>query len=438
MIESHSGMKNTVVVGTQWGDEGKGKIVDLLAGRFDVIARYGGGHNAGHTVKVGANKFILQLIPCGILRPGKIAVIGNGLVVDPAALQKEIESLAKGGIAVRGRLFVSNRAHVIFPFHRMMEKAGETGARLGTTSRGIGPAYEDKMGRRGIRVADLLDEEAMHEQIKLAVREKNFLAAAFKIPESLSEEQIASDFTAYAELLRPLAIDTAELLARELAAGHSLLMEGAQATMLDIDHGTYPYVTSSSTVAGGAAIGLGIPPTAIGSVVGVSKAYITRVGGGPFPTHLSGDEGDDLRKRGNEFGAVTGRPRGVGWFDMPVMRYAKMINGIEHLVITKLDVLDHLAEIPVCTAYKYRGAELTEMPALASVLEKVEPVYKTMPGWQSPTEGLTSFEQLPQRARDYLKYLEDTARVEICLVSTGPEREQTLWVPGSALAKQWS
>jgi adenylosuccinate synthase len=345
--------------------------------------------------------------------------------------------LAKRGIEAVGRLFVSYRAHLIFPHHRMMEKAAQTGVRIGTTSRGIGPAYEDKMGRRGIRVADLLDEETFREQVRLAVREKNFLAAAFQSTESLiepeDEAQVEAEYAAFAEVLRPLACDTAALLGRELAAGHSLLMEGAQATMLDIDHGTYPFVTSSSTVAGGASTGLGIPPTAIGAVMGVSKAYCTRVGAGPFPSEVQGAEGDEIRRRGNEFGSVTGRPRRCGWFDLPLMRYARMINGIDHLVITKLDVLDHLAEIPVCAGYRYRGELLTEMPALASVLAKVEPVYETRPGWQSPTEGLTAYQQLPQRARDYLRYLEDQSGVAICLVSTGPEREQTLWAPGSNL-----
>jgi adenylosuccinate synthase len=433
-------MKNLVVVGVQWGDEGKGKIVDLLAERFDVIARFGGGHNAGHTVKLGPakeQKFILQLIPCGILRAGKKAVIGNGLVVDPAALEAEIAALAKGGIDVQGRLFVSNRAHVIFPYHRMMETAASTGSRLGTTSRGIGPTYEDKMGRRGIRMADLLDRDAFHEQVQLAVAEKNSLATSLHHTDLVNADQIEKEYTAFAEMLRPLVVDVAAMLDRELRAGHSLLMEGAQATMLDIDHGTYPYVTSSSTVSGGAAIGLGIAPTAIGSVMGVSKAYCTRVGGGPFVTEQHGPEGEELRKRGNEFGAVTGRPRRCGWFDAMVMRYARMVNGIEHLVITKLDVLDHLAEIPVCTGYRYKGTELTEMPALVRQLEHVEPVYKMMPGWKTSTEGLTAYEQLPPVARDYLRYLEDISEVEICIVSTGPERAQTLWVPGSKMAKAW-
>ena len=268
--------------------------------------------------------------------------------------------------------------------------------------------------------------------------EKNSLATQLNHAELVNADQIEKEYAAFAEMLRPFVADTAALLDRELRAGHSLLMEGAQATMLDIDHGTYPYVTSSSTVSGGAAIGLGISPTAIGTVMGVSKAYCTRVGGGPFVTEQHGPEGEELRKRGNEFGAVTGRPRRCGWFDAAVMRYARMVNGIEHLVITKLDVLDHLAEIPVCTGYRYKGAELTEMPALVRTLEKVEPVYKMMPGWKTSTEGLTSYEQLPQVARDYLRYLEDISEVEICIVSTGPERAQTMWVPDSKMAKAWS
>jgi len=430
-------MSNLAVVGVQWGDEGKGKIVDLLADRFDIVARYGGGHNAGHTVKVGDRKFILQLIPCGILRPGKQAVIGNGVVLDPAALQKEIASLREAGVSVDGRLFVSNRAHLVFPYHRMMEKAGEMGVRLGTTSRGIGPTYEDKMGRRGIRVADLFDPESFREQIRLAVREKNLLAKALNSTDSLSEAQVEEEYAGYVEMLRPLAVDSAAFLAREMKQGSKLLCEGAQATMLDIDHGTYPYVTSSSTTVGGVCTGLGIPPAAVGMVLGVSKAYCTRVGGGPFASEAHGPEGDELRTRGKEFGAVTGRPRRCGWFDLPVMRYAKAINGIESVVITKLDVLDHVARIPVCTGYRYKGSLLQEMPATARELEKVEAVYETRPGWCSPTEGLTSFEQLPQKAHDYLKYLSDTAEVEIGLVSTGPERAQTLWVPGTRLAREF-
>jgi adenylosuccinate synthase len=319
----------------------------------------------------------------------------------------------------------------------MMEKAGETGVRLGTTSRGIGPTYEDKMGRRGIRVADLFDNDSFCQQIRQAVREKNLLAKALNSTDSLSETQVVEEYAGYVEMLRPLARDTAALLGRELARGAKLLCEGAQATMLDIDHGTYPYVTSSNTTAGGVCNGLGLSPTAIGAVLGVSKAYCTRVGAGPFLSEAHGPEGDELRSRGKEFGAVTGRPRRCGWFDIPVMRYARLINGFQSVVITKLDVLDHLAQIPVCTGYRYKGALLEEMPATIRELEAVEPVYESRPGWCSPTEGLTSYQQLPQKARDYLKYLSDAAEVEITLVSTGPERAQTMWVPGTRLAREF-
>jgi adenylosuccinate synthase len=434
-------MRNVIVVGTQWGDEGKGKIVDLLAEKFDIVARYQGGHNAGHTVRLGDRKFILQLIPCGILRPGKTAVIGNGVVLDPAALINELDALTQAGIETAGRLFISNRAHVIFPYHRMMERASENAlgkTRIGTTSRGIGPAYEDKMGRRGIRVADLLEPESLRCQAELCAAEKNVLARALELTESVDPAAIVAQYSAYAGRFRSLVADTAALLAREMDRGRSVLFEGAQGTMLDIDHGTYPFVTSSSASAGGACIGLGVPPTRIGRVVGISKAYTTRVGGGPFPTEARGPDGDKIRERGSEFGAVTGRPRRCGWFDLPVLRYSRAINGVDSLVITKLDVLDHLEEIPVCAGYRYRGAELKEMPALASVLEGVEPVYRTVPGWQSPTFGLTDYAQLPARARDYLKFLGDSAEVDICVVSTGPERDQTVWIPGSNLYQEWS
>jgi len=434
-------MKNLVIVGAQWGDEGKGKIVDLLAEKFDIVARYQGGHNAGHTVRLGERKFILQLVPSGILRPGKLAVIGNGVVLDPAALLQELESLEKAGVQVAGRLFISNRAHIIFPYHRMMEKAAETApgkVRIGTTSRGIGPTYEDKMGRRGIRVAELLDPDSFRCLVELCVAEKNLLARALDSPDSVDAREITQQYSQYAERLRPLVADTSALLEREMAAGRSVLFEGAQGTMLDIDHGTYPFVTSSSATAGGASIGLGVPPTRIGRVVGVSKAYTTRVGGGPFPTESRGPEGDKLRQRGSEFGAVTGRPRRCGWFDAAVLCYSRMLNGLDSLVITKLDVLDHLEEIPVCVGYRYRGSDLVEMPALSHVLEQVEPVYRTLPGWRSPTFGLTAYDQLPQRAHDYLKFLSDSVEVEVSIVSTGPEREQTMWVPGARFTEEWN
>ncbi|MBI3665099.1 MAG: adenylosuccinate synthase [Acidobacteria bacterium] len=431
-------MGNVIIVGAQWGDEGKGKIVDLFSERFDIVARYQGGHNAGHTVKVGGQKFILQLIPSGILRPGKIAVIGNGVVIDPAALLKERERLEAAGIEVAGRLVISHRAHVIFPFHCMMEKASEAKPgriSIGTTSRGIGPTYEDKIARRGIRVSDLLDAETFCAQFDQLAAEKEIIARALEIDEPLDFTEIRARYLGYAEKLRPLVADAAAFVNRAMNEGRSVLFEGAQGTMLDIDHGTYPFVTSSNATAGGACTGLGISPTRIDAVIGVSKGYITRVGGGPFPTESRGEAGQTLRERGNEFGAVTGRPRRCGWFDVPLLRYSTMLNHFTSVVITKLDVLDHRREIPVCTGYRHRGDILTEMPALARVLEQVEPVYEMVPGWSCSTEGLREYKQLPEPAKAYLQYLEDHIGVEVGSISTGPERDQMILKPGSKLEK---
>ena len=431
-------MSNVIIAGAQWGDEGKGKIVDLFSERFDIIARYQGGHNAGHTVKVGGRKFILQLIPSGILRPDKTAVIGNGVVIDPEALLREMEMLESAGIEVAGRLLISHRAHLIFPFHRMMEKMseGKPGkVSIGTTSRGIGPTYEDKIARRGIRMADLLDSESFCAQYEQITAEKTIIARALEIDEALDFAEIRSRYLRYAEKLRPLVGDVSALVNRAMDQGRRVLFEGAQGTMLDIDHGTFPFVTSSSATAGGACTGVGVSPTRIDAVVGVSKAYITRVGGGPCPTESRGEAGQKLRDRGNEFGAVTGRPRRCGWFDAPLLRYSAMLNQFASLVITKLDVLDHLEEIPVCTAYRYHSELLDEMPALARVLEEIEPVYESVRGWNCSTEGLAEYSQLPQAAKDYLQYLEDQTGVEVGCISTGPEREQTILKPGSRLEK---
>jgi len=431
-------MANVIIVGAQWGDEGKGKIVDVLAERFDIVARYQGGHNAGHTVEIGRRKFILQLVPAGILRPGKTAVIGNGVVIDPAALLQEMDLLQAAGIEVAGRVKVSHRAQIIFPFHRMMEKASEARpgkVSLGTTSRGIGPAYEDKIGRRGIRVADLLDTETFCEQYEQIVADKMIISRALGIDEPLDFPEIRKCYLGYAEKLRPLVADTSAFLNRAMNEGRRVLFEGAQGTMLDIDHGTYPFVTSSNATGGGACTGLGVSPARIDAVVGISKAYITRVGGGPFPTECRDEAGQTLRERGSEFGAVTGRPRRCGWFDAPLLRYSAMLNHFASLVITKLDVLDHLAEIPVCTGYRYRGQPLTEMPALARELEKIEPVYETLPGWGSSTAGQREYSGLPTAAKAYLQHLEEQAGVEVGLVSTGPEREQTILRSGSRLEK---
>ena len=430
-------MKSIVVVGAQWGDEGKGKVVDYLAASFDYIARCAGGHNAGHTVIFNGKKFVLQLIPCGILRPGKHAVIGSGVVVDPAALVGELDTLAKAGIDITGRLHLSNRAHLIFPYHRQMEKAAESArgeGKIGTTSRGIGPAYEDKMARRGIRVCDMLDAARFREKLARVIAEKDAVCrATYAVP--LDTAGLAEEYLALAERLRPLVSDASELINDALDAGHSVLFEGAQGTMLDIDFGTYPFVTSSNAISGGACTGLGVGPSRINAVVGVTKAYTTRVGSGPFPTEMPDLEATEMRDRGKEYGAVTGRPRRCGWLDLAALRYAVRLNGITSLVVTKLDVFDTQKEIQICTGYRYKGAPLKEMPASAEDLAEVTPEYRTLPGWRSDTFGVTHFEKLPRAAVDYLKYISDFLGVEIGMISTGPDRDATIICAGTQLAK---
>jgi adenylosuccinate synthase len=431
-------MKSVVVVGAQWGDEGKGKVVDYLAGSFDYIARCAGGHNAGHTVIIGKDRFVLQLIPCGILRPKQQAVIGTGVVVDPGALVSEIETLSKAGVDVNGRLHLSNRAHLIFPYHRELDKAAESARgenKIGTTSRGIGPAYEDKMARRGLRVCDLLEPVLFREKAARVVAEKNRLAkGAYGANIDFSHE--VEETLRLGEKIRQYICDTAELVNHALDTGKSVLFEGAQGTMLDIDHGTYPYVTSSSAISGGATTGLGVSPTKIKGVLGVSKAYTTRVGSGPFPTEMLDLEAQEVRERGKEFGAVTGRPRRCGWLDLAVLRYAKMINGIDSLVVTKLDVFDTQREIQVCVGYKYKGTPLREMPALSEEYERVTPQYKTFPGWCQPTYGVRNGDKLPKAAVDYMRFIGDFLEVEIGMISTGPERDATI-VPEGTLLSSW-
>ncbi|MDP9268011.1 MAG: adenylosuccinate synthase [Acidobacteriota bacterium] len=423
--------KTAVIVGAQWGDEGKGKIVDVLSENYSLVARYAGGHNAGHTVIISGKKFVLQLVPCGVLRPGCRGVIGNGVVLDPIAFLKEVGTLRAVGVKIDGNLFVSNRAHVILPYHRMIELAAENApgrVKIGTTSRGIGPAYEDKMGRRGLRVVDLLDKALLRTHIQNACAEKNMIAHALFNSEPLDPDKMYAEYADAAEKLRPFVADTAALLNKAIAAGESVMFEGAQGTMLDIDHGTYPFVTSSSATSGGAVIGTGVAPNAIETVIGISKAYCTRVGGGPFPTEVHGEMGERLRAKGKEYGAVTGRPRRCGWIDLPLLRYARAVNGIDWLVVTKLDVLDDLPEIPVCTGYKVNGKKYTEIPADAAGYDKIEPVYETMPGWKKPTAGVTTFEKLPEKAREYLKFLEKESGARIGMVSTGPDRDQTIYM----------
>ena len=427
-------MRNVIVLGSQWGDEGKGKMVDLFSEHFDLVVRYQGGHNAGHTVFIGERKFILKLIPGGILRPDKQVVIGNGLVIDPAALLAEIDALEAAGVQVSKSLFISNRAHVLLPAHRMMEKMSEGRAgrvSIGTTSRGIGPCYEDKTARRGIRIADLLDRESFRAQYALLMEEKVTVAKALGIYEELELDRTREEYERFAERIRPMVRDTALLLNQAIAEGKTMLFEGAQGTMLDIDHGTYPFVTSSNASAGGACTGTGVPPTRITGVIGVSKAYTTRVGAGPFPTESLDGAGDQIRKRGNEFGAVTGRPRRCGWFDVPLLRYSAAINGLDSLVITKLDVLDEFDNIPVCVGYRIGKQEVAEMPPTVKEIARVEPVYECLPGWKQSTFGMTTYDQLPLKAKEYLAFVEYRTGVEIGCVSTGPERNQTIVKPGS-------
>ncbi len=428
---------SAVIVGAQWGDEGKGKIVDVLSENFSVVARYAGGHNAGHTVIINGKKFILQLVPCGVLRAGCRSVIGNGVVLDPMAFLKEVSALREAGVKVDGSIFVSNRAHVILPYHRMIELASENApgrVKIGTTSRGIGPAYEDKMGRRGLRVADLLDLQLLRTHIENACREKNMIAHALFNSDPLDPDKMYAEYAEASAKIAPFVCDTAQLLNQALRSGESVMFEGAQGTMLDIDHGTYPFVTSSSATSGGAVIGTGVAPTAIDTVIGVTKAYCTRVGGGPFPSELLDATGDLIRARGNEYGAVTGRPRRCGWLDLPLLRYSNMINGSAWLVVTKLDVLDELDEIPVCVGYKINGKATDEIPAHASGYDKIEGVYRSLPGWKTATHGITQYDKLPKATRDYLAFVQKESGSRIGVVSNGPDRNQTIFVDDFAAA----
>jgi adenylosuccinate synthase len=428
---------SAVILGAQWGDEGKGKIVDVLSEKFDIVARYAGGHNAGHTVIIHGKKIVLQLIPCGVLRPECKGVIGNGVVFDPAAFLNEVKKLKEAGLPAYDpaakQLFVSNRAQVILPYHRMIELAAETAPgrqTIGTTRRGIGPAYEDKIHRNGLRVVDLLNTSLLRTHINNACHEKNTIAHALFGTEPLDPKQMYEDYVRYAEQIAPFVTDTAHLLNTALDQGKNVMFEGAQGALLDIDHGTYPFVTSSSSTAGGAVTGTGVGPTRIGTVIGVTKAYVTRVGEGPFPTQDEGVMGELLAKRGNEFGAVTGRPRKCGWLDLPLLRYSNMINATEWLVVTKMDVMDECPEIPVCTGYKIDGKLTDTIPADMVGFKKIEPVYTKLPGWMCSTEGITDYDQLPKAAQQYMEFLERESNARIGMISTGPDRVQTMTLPG--------
>jgi adenylosuccinate synthase len=416
---------NLAVLGAQWGDEGKGKIVDLLTPHFSIVGRYQGGHNAGHTVYVNGTKFILRLIPSGILHSGVTCVIGNGVVIDPAALFAEIDELTKNGIEVGNRILISDKAHLILPYHRdldLLSEARRGERKIGTTSRGIGPAYEDKIARRGIRVGDLADPKGLEQNIRDNVTARNRLVQ----DNTMDWKPVLDELLRHAQRMRPMVRDVSALLTEAMRAGQSILFEGAQGTLLDIDHGTYPFVTSSNASVGGVCTGLGIPPRAIGRVLGVVKAYTTRVGEGPLPTELFGEMGNRLRESGNEYGAVTGRPRRCGWYDAVAVRYAARINGLDGLALTKLDVLDGLERIDICTAYRCSGRTITDFPSDVGQLARCEPIYESMPGWLAPTAGVRAFNKLPEAARKYIARLEEVSGVKAAIVSTGSERDDTI------------
>jgi adenylosuccinate synthase len=431
--------KIIVVIGAQWGDEGKGKVVDLLAEHFDIVARYQGGHNAGHSVQVGDQSFVLHLLPSGIVHRGKTCVLGNGMVIDPKAFFQEADRLSTQGIEVTpDRVKISSRAHLILPYHRALDHTSEErlgNEKVGTTLRGIGPAYEDKAGRRGIRTADALVPDVLRSRIERNLADANRIIEAYG-GEPLDADAIFNEISPLTERLGEFVGDTTHYLNVAASEGKSILLEGAQATLLDVDHGTYPFVTSSSTIAGGAIIGSGLAPNRLTGVLGIVRTYTTRVGEGPFPTEMLEGEaelGQLIRERGREYGASTGRPRRCGWFDAFATRYAAEINGFTSVALTKLDVLDALEEIKVCVGYKLDGKICESLPAVSAEMRRIEPVYETLPGWQTSTVGVTEMNSLPANARSYVDFLSQKIGVEIGLVSTGPERSQTIIVHDSAL-----
>ncbi|CAG0969559.1 adenylosuccinate synthase [Geobacteraceae bacterium] len=423
-------MANVVVVGAQWGDEGKGKVVDIYTEHADDVVRYQGGNNAGHTLVVDGEKTILHLIPSGILHEGKRCVIGNGVVLDPEVFIMEITRLKeKGRLKDDSALLVSESVHIIMPYHKRIDLAREAKSgdkKIGTTGRGIGPTYEDKIGRRGIRLMDLLDPEIFARKLREYLEEKNFILEKMFGEEPLSFDEVYTTYSGYAEILRKYVANTSLILHKDIEAGKKLLFEGAQGTLLDVDHGTYPFVTSSSTCVGGACTGTGVSPREIHEIIGISKAYVTRVGSGPFPTELLDAEGEKLRQAGNEFGSTTGRPRRCGWFDAMVVRFAVRVNGLTGVALTKLDVLNDFDTIKICTGYTYEGKPVEDLPANLAVFEKCQPVYEEMPGWKCDISGARRFEDLPEKARQYVHRLEELTGCPIVLVSVGPGRDQTM------------
>ena len=422
-------MGATVLVGSQWGDEGKGKIVDLISKEFEVVVRYQGGANAGHTVEIGDKKYILHLIPAGILREKVICVIRNGVVIDPTALLEEIEILKQNNINVEGRLFISHNAHLIMPYHKLLDSINESGNnKIGTTGRGIGPCYIDKYGRKGIRIVDLLNRTELEKKIRANLKEKNEILEKIHSHAGLDVDAIVREYLEFDLTIDKYIKDVPAFLNQALDEGKSVLLEGAQGTFLDIDHGTYPFVTSSSPTSGGACTGSGIPPTRIDSVIGIVKAYTTRVGNGPFPTELLDDDGEKLRKIGAEFGATTGRPRRCGWYDAFLVAYSKMINGITSVALTKLDVLSGFEKIKVCIVYELNGKRLKTFPTNVEQLGSVTPVYETLEGWNTDITGCEHYEDLPAKTLDYLDFISRQSGIKIDIVSVGPKRTQTFYV----------
>jgi adenylosuccinate synthase len=422
-------MVNLVVVGTQWGDEGKGKIIDLLTPPFDIVARYQGGHNAGHTVYSGGKKIILHLFPSGILHRDKLCLIGNGVVIDPKAFLKELSFLKDFGIDIKNNLAISRNAHLIFPYHSLVEAISEEhrgDKKIGTTCRGIGPAYTDRVARRGIRAGDLLNLSVLEEKIKANVEEYNVFLD-FYGEASLDPGKVFEEYSNYAVQIQKYIKDVSLILDKQIAKGKSVLFEGAQGALLDVDFGTYPYVTSSNSTVGGVCTGLGVSPDKIDEVLGITKAYTTRVGGGPFPTEIAGEIGAFLQEKGNEFGATTGRPRRCGWFDAFAVAYARRLNGIKHLALTKPDVLDGLEELSVCVGYKYKGQLLQGYPCESWILSEVEPVYKKVPGWKKTLNTVEDFDSFPQEFKDYVHLIEDLVETNVSIVSTGVQRGDTVF-----------
>lgn len=423
-------MSVTLIVGSQWGDEGKGKIVNLVSKDSDYVARYQGGANAGHTIVIDGKQYILHLIPSGMLNSNVNCVIGNGVVIDPIALIDEIDMLKKHGIDVRGRLFISHKAHLIMPYHKLLDQARERNAgrkSIGTTGRGVGPAYIDKARRTGVRIVDLLNRTKFEEKLRQNLKEKNEILKKIYGYEELNVDKIVKDYLEFDKLIDPYVTDTTYLLHDALKSGKKIVVEGAQGALLDVDHGTYPFVTSSNPTAGGACTGLGIPPTAINSILGVVKAYCTRVGNGPFPTELNGEIGEKLRGVGAEFGATTGRPRRCGWLDLVALRYSAIVNGFTEIALTKIDVLDQMDEIKVCVAYKLGAKEYKNFQIDLNVLDKIEPVFETLPGWKKPLAGTKSFDELPHETLDYFKIIEEQTGAPIKIVSLSPDRADTIF-----------